>query len=106
MEIQSLKDAIQFRDDRFAKIDFIKTKNSVAFMLNFLPDQEMKSHNHPGRELFLHVLEGAGTLLIDGEMQTVKTGDVIHVDADEQIGFVNDSSAKVSISVTMTKRAS
>lgn len=103
MEINSIVGAQQYDEKRFTKIDIIKTRKSVAFMLNFLPGQEMREHNHPERELYLYVLIGNGQFLIDGEKVHVKTGDVIYCQADEKIGFINTSDENVSIYVTMTK---
>ena len=62
MERGSIQAAMQFDETRFTKINIIKTKRSVAFMLNFLQGQEMKPHNHPNRELYLHFVDGEGIL--------------------------------------------
>ncbi|MEI3614001.1 cupin domain-containing protein [Pseudogracilibacillus sp. SO30301A] len=105
MNNQTITSAQQFNEERFTKIDIIKTKQSVAFVLNFLPGQHMKSHSHPRRELFLCVIEGNGTLLVDGKEFEVTKGDVIYCDPEEQIGFKNTSENKVSIYATMTKIA-
>ncbi|WP_051359479.1 cupin domain-containing protein [Paucisalibacillus globulus] len=77
MQKESIQTAMQFDETRFTKINIIKAKRSVAFMLNFLPGQEMKPHNHPNRELYLYVVDGKGILAIDGEDLEVKVGDVI-----------------------------
>lgn len=103
MEKQSLIEAQQFDENRFTKIDIIKTRRSVAFMLNFLPGQHMKPHSHPDRELYLYVIEGNGTLSIDGKELEVKTADIVLCNAKEQIGFTNSSENRVSIYATMTK---
>lgn len=103
MEIQTIVTSQQFNEDRFTKIDIIKTKRSVAFMLNFLPGQEMKPHNHPNRELYLQVIKGSGTFSIDGKKVEVNHGDVVYCDEEEKIGFVNTGEDNVSIYVTMTK---
>ena len=103
MEKGSIQEAIKFDESRFTKINIIKTKRSVAFMLNFLPGQDMKPHNHPERELYLHVVEGRGIISIDGEDSEVKVGDIILCGAEEQIGFKNNSDNNVSIYATMTK---
>lgn len=102
MEKQTISFAQQFNEERFTKIDMIKRRKSSAFLLNFLPDQHMRPHNHPNRELYLHVIEGNGTLLIDGEELAVKEGDVFYCDPEEQIGFTNTSESNVSIFATMT----
>lgn len=106
MEINNSKDAQQYDEKRFTKIDIIKTRQSVAFMLNFLPGQEMKQHAHPERELYLHVTHGTGKLLVDEKTIQVKQGDVIYCESEEEIGFLNTSEDKVSIYVTMTKLTS
>lgn len=103
MENSTITAAQQFDEKRFTKIDIVKTRRSVAFMLNFLPDQEMRPHNHPNRELYLLVMEGSGTFNIDGEKFEAKQGDVLLCNEDEQIGFVNTGGKNVSIYVTMTK---
>lgn len=103
MEIKKIAENKQFNEERFTKIDMIKTRRSVAFVLNFLPGQEMRPHTHPDRELYLHVIEGEGTLSIDGREIEVNEGDVIYCEADEEIGFVNTSEGKVSIYATMMK---
>jgi len=93
----------QFDEERFTKIDMIKHPQSVAFMLNFLPMQHMKPHGHPGKELYLLVVDGEGTFIIDGEEKEVSVGDVLYCTPEEQIGFTNTSEERVSIYVTMTK---
>jgi len=103
MEKQRLDSARKFDEKRFTKIDIIKRKRSSAFLLNFLPGQNMKPHNHPGRELYLHVLEGSGTFSTDGEDLAVTKGDVIYCDPEEQIGFTNTGEDPVSMFATMTK---
>jgi len=103
MEKQLLKKGQQFNEERFTKVDIIKNKRSSAFLLNFLPEQHMKPHNHPERELYMHVLEGSGTLLVDDEEIVIAEGDVIFFEQDEKIGFTNTGQGNVSIFATMTK---
>lgn|SRR5690625_1986659 len=103
MEFVKLDKFKQFSEERFTKIDMIKTRKSVAFLLNFLPGQHMKSHSHPNRELYLLVLEGTGTIIIDGVEKQVSVGDVIFCESEEMIGFTNTSDEKVTLYATMTK---
>lgn len=103
MEKQTLIEAKQFDESRFTKINVIKTNRSVAFVLNFLPGQEMKPHNHPNRELYLYVMDGEGTFMLDNEELEVKQGDVLLCTAEEQLGFKNTSENPVSIYATLTK---
>lgn len=103
MEKQHSSIAKRYDEKRFTKIDIIKNRSSSAFYLNFLPEQHMKPHTHPGRELYLHVLEGEGTLFIDDEEVKIITNDVIQCDPDEKIGFTNTGSEPVTMYGVMTK---
>jgi len=103
MDIHVITEAQQFDESRFTKINIIRNKRSSAFLLNFLPNQHMKPHSHPDRELYLYVIEGNGTFLIDREEVEVEKGDVIYCGEEEQIGFTNTGEENVSIYATMTK---
>ena len=103
MEKYLITEAQQFNEERFTKVNIIRNKRSDAFLLNFLPGQVMKSHNHPDRELYLHVIQGNGLFLVDGEELQVEKGNVIYCGEEEQIGFTNTGEENVSIFATMTK---
>ena len=103
VEKQTIAAAEQFNEERFTKVNMIKNKRSAVFLLNFLPGQHMKPHNHPERELYLYVIEGKGTFTIDGRELEVSKGEVIFCDQKEQIGFTNTGESNVSIYATMTK---
>jgi len=102
MRKSTVGSARTFNEERFTKIDVFKSRNSSMFMLNFTPGQKMKSHNHPGKELYLKVLAGHGEFLIEDETVGVTEGDVIHLEADEMIGFENGD-VRTSIYVTMNR---
>src|SRR5699024_5827392 len=103
MEKEHLSSAQQFSEDRFTKIDIMKRRTSSAFLLNFLPEQHMRPHAHPNRELYLHVLEGSGTLFVDDEEVYVNQGDDIFCNPEEEIGFTNTSDENVTMYGVMTK---
>lgn len=105
MEMHTMKEAQQFKEKRFTKIDMIKNEHGMTFLLNFLPGQVMKEHSHPNRQLYLHVLQGSGQLTVDGKAFTVNHGDVIYCDPKEMVGFTNTSEERVTIHGTMTKIA-
>lgn len=102
MEKKSIASALEFSEERFTKNDVFKSRNSSMFTLNFTPGQTMKSHSHPGKELYLHVLSGHGEFTIDDELIKVAEDDVIHLEPDEMIGFENGEE-KTSIYVTMNR---
>lgn len=103
VKVHSIHSAQQFSEERFTKIDMIKSRRSVVFLLNFLPNQHMKPHSHPGRELYLHVLEGRGTFFIDGDEVKVSAGHIIYCNPEQQLGFTNTGDENVSIYAVMSK---
>ncbi|MET3575611.1 cupin domain-containing protein [Bhargavaea ullalensis] len=103
MELRSSGEARQFNEDRFTKEDFIKSERTTVFLLNFQEGQEMRPHSHPGRELVLHVMEGSGTLSVDGEEMPFAEGQVLHCGPEEQVGFVNGKDGKACIFGTLTR---
>lgn len=103
MEKHTIVEAQQFNENRFTKINMIKTEHSTAFVLNFLPQQEVNPHKHPGQELYLHIFEGSGILSIDGQNMEIIKGDVIQCGPAEEMGFVNTSTENVSIYGSLTK---
>src|SRR5690625_5955995 len=103
MKKQSGATAKLYDESRFTKVDIIKNRRSAAFYLNFLPEQHMRPHTHPERELYLHVMEGNGTLFIDDETVEIEVGDVIYCDPEEKIGFTNTGKVPATIYGVMTK---
>jgi len=103
MDHQALKAFLQFDDNRFTKVDFMKNEHSTAFTLNFLPGQAMKAHSHPGKELYLVVFEGGGTFTVDGVEVIAAKGDVLFCNEKEMIGFMNNGNERTTLFGTLTK---
>ncbi|WP_411843883.1 cupin domain-containing protein [Salinicoccus sp. HZC-1] len=103
MEKKTITAAQEFNEESFSKINVFEEENSTLFVINFLPGQQMPEHNHPGRELYLHVIKGSGRFIIDGAAIGVTEDDVIHIGPEEKISFVNDSEDRASIYVTMSR---
>ncbi|WP_338452167.1 cupin domain-containing protein [Niallia oryzisoli] len=67
MEKKSILDAIEYSENRFTKRILFNEGGNTVFLLSFIPGKELPTHTHPGSELFLHVLKGNGTLIINGK---------------------------------------
>ena len=62
-----LKSYQEYSEERFTKRVIYKKGETTAFVLNFLPGQKLPVHKHPGTEVYLYVVTGSGTLIIDGQ---------------------------------------
>jgi quercetin dioxygenase-like cupin family protein len=103
MELQSIKTYQEYNEEKFTKRVIFNTGDSTAFVLNFLPGQELPAHKHPGAELYLFVLNGMGTISINGEETNVRGADLIHTSDEEELAFTNSGSEPVSLYVVLNK---
>ena len=103
MEKQSIKAYQEYNDERFTKRIIYKKGESTAFVLNFMPGQQLPPHKHPGTEVYLHVLCGNGTFIIDGQETSAAKADLIHVGGEEELAFTNNGQEPVSLFVVLSK---
>ncbi|MFB5758816.1 cupin domain-containing protein [Paenibacillus medicaginis] len=89
MEKISKKEYQQFNEEHFMKKILFRHGQSVVFTLSFRPGQQLPPHRHPGSHLYLTVLEGGGTLTIDGSDTDIVKGDAVHCEGEEEFSFHN-----------------
>lgn len=103
MEKKSIADAQEFSEKQFTKRIIFREGESTVFILNFMPGQQLPAHKHPGTEVYLMVLQGKGTLIIDGISHEVSEKDVIHAGGEEEFAFNNTGGESVSLYVMLNK---
>lgn len=103
MQKVNIQEYIEYSQERFTKRIVFKEGESTVFVLNFTPNQSLPTHKHPGTNVYLLVVEGAGTFTIDGKEVQAKKNDVILADGDEEFAFVNDSNENTSLYVMLNK---
>lgn len=102
MEKFSIEAYQEYNEERFTKRVIRKGENT-AFVLNFMPGQHLPEHKHPGTEVYLYVLTGTGTIIIDGNETEMTTTDLVHTSGDESLAFTNTGTEPVSLYVVLTK---
>jgi quercetin dioxygenase-like cupin family protein len=103
MEKKQLTEAIQYQEERFTKRVLFQKGESVVFMLNFMPGQQLPTHKHPGTDVYILGLEGNGTMTVDGEQTPLNQGELIHIGGDEAFAYTNTSDAPSSLHVVLCK---
>lgn len=103
MEKQSLLAYQEYSEERFTKRVIYKKGETTAFVLNFLPGQQLPAHKHPGTEVYLFVVTGNGAFTVDGKEIEVSEGDLIHVGGEEEMAFNNNGTEPVSLYVVLSK---
>jgi quercetin dioxygenase-like cupin family protein len=103
MEKNSVKSYMEYSEEKFTKRVIYKKGETTAFVLNFLPGQTLPAHKHPQTEVYLYVLTGSGTIIIDGVETKVAEADLLHVSSEEEMSFKNSGSEPVSLYVVLSK---
>lgn len=75
-------------------------KGNAAWLgiLELAPDVAVPEHRDPTEET-IHVLEGGGTITIDGQEHTVSAGDTIFMPANAQVSYKNGPAPMRAIQV-------
>ena len=58
MEKNTLKSFMEYSEDKFTKRVIYKKGETTAFVLNFMPGQQLPAHKHPNTEVYLLVVTG------------------------------------------------
>jgi quercetin dioxygenase-like cupin family protein len=103
MEIKSLAALREYADERFTKRIIHQKGDSVVFILNFQPGQELPKHKHPGTAVYLLVMNGSGTVTVNGSDHKVAKDDCIWVDGEEDFSFKNTGNEQTSLYVLLAK---
>ncbi|WP_342416770.1 cupin domain-containing protein [Paenibacillus sp. FSL R10-2782] len=103
MEKNNLAQFQEYQENKFTKRILHKEAENVIFILNFSPGTELPSHNHPGANVYILVLDGHGTVTSNGTETSVVKGDIIHITGDESFSYRNDTDIESSLYVVLTK---
>lgn len=103
MEKKSLEVVREFSPERFTKRMLFQKGESAVFVLNFTQGQSLPPHKHPGTDLYLVVLEGSGTITVDGASTEVAKDDCVWCGGDELFSFSNTGTAPARLYVVLSK---
>lgn len=102
MEKQTISQFQEFSDEKFTKRVIFKKGANTAFLLNFMPGQELPPHPHPGCDVFIQMMQGEGTFTVDGQETAVKQNDVIHCADQEKLAFKNSGNTPATLYVVIS----
>jgi quercetin dioxygenase-like cupin family protein len=101
MEKKTVTEAIQYQEERFTKKILFKQGESVVFVLNFMPGQQLPVHKHPGADVYLMALKGKGTVYVDEVEQEFTEGDVLYIHGEESFAYHNSGTIPASLHVVI-----
>ncbi len=103
MKHANLQEFIEYSTERFTKRIIFKEGESTVFALNFKPGQALPTHKHPGTNVYLLVLNGEGTFMIDGNEVKVTKDDVVVCGGESNFSFVAGGEENTSLYVMLNK---
>lgn len=103
MEKKSLGSLQEYQEGKFTKRIAFQKGESVVFVLNFTPGQELPTHKHPGTDVYLLALEGNGTVTVDGTDSEFAKGEILHIHGDEAFSYANSGNQPASLYVVLSK---
>lgn len=102
MEKIALKERIEYSNEKFTKRILFKDQQSLIFVLNFMPGQQLPAHRHPGAVVYLTVLQGEGVVTTDGQDTAVSIGDVVRCEGEEVFSFSCTGTEPTSLYVLLS----
>jgi quercetin dioxygenase-like cupin family protein len=103
MEKKSILDVMQYQEDRFTKKIIFRQGESVVFVLNFMPGQQLPVHKHPGADVYILALKGNGTILVNTEELSFGEGETIYIAGEDTFAYTNTSTQPSSLHVVLSK---
>ncbi|WP_178022929.1 cupin domain-containing protein [uncultured Paenibacillus sp.] len=103
MEKLAITGLQDYQTEKFTKRIAFKKGESVVFMLNFMPGQELPTHTHPNTDVFILALQGSGSITVDGVTSPLGQGEALHLEGAEAFSYRNDGDEPASLYVVLTK---
>ncbi|MGV8981423.1 cupin domain-containing protein [Clostridium sp.] len=106
MKIAKISEKIVYSDEKFTKRIIFNENRVLSFVLNFRPGQGVPAHNHEQSDLIIHVLVGEGEMGVDGILNKITKGDVIHCKGTEIFSLKNTGNEDMSCFVILAPNPS
>ncbi|AIQ71229.1 cupin domain-containing protein [Paenibacillus graminis] len=103
MEKKIVAEAIQYQEEHFTKRVLFQKGDSLVFVLNFMPGQQLPVHKHPGAEVYLLALKGKGSIQVNDVDYAFVEGEILHIAGDESFAYKNTSDQPASLHVVLSK---
>ena len=87
----------QWRPDRMGKGTIFESPRLLVGLNCFEPGQFHALHSHAGMDKVYHVVEGEGTILLEGRELPIKTGELVVAPDGVQHGIRNTSDRRLLV---------
>lgn len=102
MTLYQLEDFEDTSSAGFTKRMLRESPQGLAFVLNFEPGQTLPAHNHSDSDVFLTVIAGEGQAVVDGSVQPMRAGTLLHCTGKETLSVENTGPSRLSLLVFLS----
>jgi quercetin dioxygenase-like cupin family protein len=99
MDVFQLADYEDTSPAGFIKRVFQQSPDGLVFRLNFGPGQALPAHTHAESEIAVTVLEGQGEATVDGSVESLRAGTMLHCEGKESFSVRNTGASRLSLLV-------
>lgn len=89
MKMTTLADAPDYDSERFVAAPLLDGSQSNARVIRLSPGQDLPPHTHATSDLIVYIVEGSGTLVVDGDTVAFITGSLAYFRGDEVLRLSN-----------------
>lgn len=99
-----IEEVEKYEDEKFVRAVLFKGERTTALLLCLKPGQSMPSHRHEGFEIMLQPLHGEAESVLDGELTTLRAGEIVFVDGANDFAPVNRGDENFTMLITLVRR--
>lgn len=99
-----IEEVEKYEAEKYVRPVLFKGERTTVVLLCLKPGQSLPSHRHEGFEIVLHPLRGEAEAVLDGELVTLRAGEVIFVDGANDFAPVNKGGENFSMLITLVRR--
>ena len=101
MDVFNLKELMQYRSDKMAKVDVVSSGKLLCGLNCFEPGQAQKVHAHAGADKLYCVIEGSGEFSVGDGVRRLGKGEVLYVPENVDHGVVNTGSENLAVLIVI-----
>ena len=97
MEVVNIDEMTEYGDARRVRKRLFLKEKIEAEMVCYEPGQNTVEHHHVGQDEIFIIMDGSGTITVDGESRPVEKGDIIFAPADKPHGVEVDQGQRMTM---------
>ena len=99
----NINEITEFSEEKRVRKTMFNGSHLEVDLIFYVPDQSSPEHKHPTQDEVFYIVNGSGTMYLDGEPVAVKEKDVIVVPSGTVHGIKNTGSENLTVMFVKSK---